>query len=131
MNGQELCGQVCGVLLLLLLLLLLGQSVAVAPGDEDGRCPVPEYPVNVKVLMDSWRYHTLIAEGDGNGVWIATTTGQRRRMTPMEPITVASSKATNDATLTLFIYTYSGLLKELVMVVQSQCVLEVGNENGY
>ena len=56
---------------LLLLLLLLGRSVA-APGDEDVRCPVPEYPVNVKVLMDSWRYHTLIA-GE-NRVWTATTT---------------------------------------------------------
>ena len=71
MNGQELCGQVCGVLLLLL---LLGQSVAAAPGDEDVRCPVPEYPVNVKVLMDSWRYHTLIAEVGGYRVWTATTT---------------------------------------------------------
>ena len=114
-----------------LLLLLLGQSVAVAPGDEDVRCPVPEYPVKVKVLMDSWRYHTLIAENDGNGVWTAFTIGQRRRMTPMEPIMVASSKATNDATLTLFFYTYSGLLKESVKVAQSQCVLEViWKENG-
>ena len=36
--------------------------MAVAPGDEDERCPVPEYPVHVKVLMDSWRYYTLLAE---------------------------------------------------------------------
>ena len=53
-----------------LLLLLLGQSVAMAPGDEDERCPVPEYPVNVKVLMDSWRYQTLLGE---DGVWTANT----------------------------------------------------------
>ena len=59
---------------LLFLLLLLGQSVAVAPGDEDERCPVPEYPVSVKILMDSWRYRTLIAEDGGNRVWTATTT---------------------------------------------------------
>ena len=59
----------------LLFLLLLGQSVAVAPGDEDGECPVPQYPVSVKVLMDSWRYHTLLP-----GVWNATTS-DRRRMT--------------------------------------------------
>ena len=64
---------------LLFLLLLGGQSVAVAPGDEDERCPVPQYPVHVKVLMDSWRYHTLIA-GDRR-VWTATTS-DRRRMTP-------------------------------------------------
>ena len=55
---------------LLSLLLLLGQSVAMAPGDEDERCPVPEYPVNVKVLMDSWRYQTLLGE---DGVWAANT----------------------------------------------------------
>ena len=55
-----------------LLLLLLGQSVAMAPGDEDERCPVPEYPVNLKVLMDSWRYQTLLGE-DGNSVWSANT----------------------------------------------------------
>ena len=85
MNGQELCGQVCGVLLLLLL--LLGQSVAVAPGDEDVRCPVPEYPVNVKVLMDSWRYHTLIAEDGGYRVWTATTT-ERHGMTVLCSCTV-------------------------------------------
>ena len=54
---------------LLSLLLLLGQSVAMAPGDEDEKCPVPEYPsVRVKVLMDSWRYQTLLGE-DGNSVW--------------------------------------------------------------
>ena len=52
-----------------LLLLLLGEAVAIAPGDEDAGCPVPEYPVNVKVLMDSWRYQTLL----GEGVWSATT----------------------------------------------------------
>ena len=56
---------------LLFLLLLGGQSVAVAPGDEDERCPVLQYPVRVKVLMDSWRYHTLIAEN--RRVWNATT----------------------------------------------------------
>ena len=60
-----------------LLLLLLGQSVAKAPGDEDERCPVPEYPVNVKVLMDSWRYQTLLGE---EGIWTATT-DERHQMT--------------------------------------------------
>ena len=66
---------------LLFLLLLGGQSVAVAPGDEDERCPVPQYPVHVKILMDSWRYHTLLP-----GVWNATTSDRRRMM----PETVAS-----------------------------------------
>ena len=82
-HGQELCVGLQASVVLLFLLLLGGQSVAVAPGDEDGECPVPQYPVSVKVLMDSWRYHTLIA-GDRR-VWAATTSD---RITPRQ--TVAS-----------------------------------------
>ena len=52
----------------LLLLLLLRDTLAVAPGDEYDGCEVPDYPVNIKVLMDSWRYQTLLAGND------ATTT---------------------------------------------------------
>ena len=74
-HGQELCVGLQASVVLLFLLLLGGQSVAVAPGDEDGECPVPQYPVHVKVLMDSWRYHTLIA-GDRR-VWNATEEGHR------------------------------------------------------
>ena len=56
--GRSCVGLQTGVVLLLL---LLRQSVAMAPGDEDERCPVPEYSsVRVKVLMDSWRYQTLV-----------------------------------------------------------------------
>ena len=51
-----------------ILLLILGNTLAVAPGDEYDGCEVPDYPVNVKVLMDSWRYQTLLAQND------ATTT---------------------------------------------------------
>ena len=80
-HGQGLCWSIQASVVLLFLL-LLGQSVAVAPGDEDGECPVPQYPVSVKVLMDSWRYHTLLP-----GVWTATTS-DRRRMMPRQ--TVAS-----------------------------------------
>ena len=58
---------------LLSLLLLLRQSETMAPGNKDERCQVPEYPVNVKVLMDSWRYQTLLGE-DGDSVWTANTT---------------------------------------------------------
>ena len=66
--GRSCVGLQTGVVLLLL---LLGHSVAVAPGDEDERCPVPEYPsVRVKVLMDSWRYQTLLEE---DGVWTTNT----------------------------------------------------------
>ena len=75
--GRSCVGLQTGVALLLL---LLGQSVATAPGDEDERCPVPEYPsVRVKVLMDSWRYQTLLGE-DGDSVWSANTT-ENQQMT--------------------------------------------------
>ena len=50
------------MLLLLLLLLLVGDTLAVAPGDEYDGCEVPDYTVNIKVLLDSWRYHTLLAQ---------------------------------------------------------------------
>ena len=46
---------------------MLGQTLAVAPGDESGECRVPDYPVNIKVLLDSWRYQTLLPD-----TWTAT-----------------------------------------------------------
>ena len=49
----------------LVLLLLLGQSLAMAPGDEDDVCGVPNYPVHFRVLMDSWRYQTLLPPESG------------------------------------------------------------------
>ena len=56
-----------------MLLLLLGHTLAVAPGDESDDCEVPDYPVNIRVLLDSWRYQTLLPpENDDtttNAVW--------------------------------------------------------------
>ena len=47
------------------LLLLLGHlhtlSLAVAPGDESDDCEVSDYPDNIRVLLDSWRYQTLLS----------------------------------------------------------------------
>ena len=43
-----------------MLLLLLGHTLAVAPGDESDDCEVPDYPDNIRVLLDSWRYQTLL-----------------------------------------------------------------------
>ena len=55
------------------LFLLLGESVAVAPGDEDGECdssvPKPHIPhSSIKQLLNSWRYQTLLSDS-GSGVW--------------------------------------------------------------
>ena len=62
----------------LLLLLLLRDSLAVAPGDEYDGCEVSDYPVNIKVLMDSWRYQTLLAQNDATSdntaVWTTENT---------------------------------------------------------
>ena len=68
------------MLLLLLLLFLLRDTLAVAPGDEYDGCEVPDYPVNIKVLMDSWRYQNLLGENDAattntTAVWTTETAG--------------------------------------------------------
>ena len=69
---------IIAMLLLLLLLFLLGDTLAVAPGDEYDGCEVPDYPVNIKVLMDSWRYQTPLGENDATttnitAVWTTET----------------------------------------------------------
>ena len=66
------------MLVLLLLLLSLRDTLAVAPGDEYDGCEVPDYPVNIKVLMDSWRYQKLLAQNnatsDNTAVWTTENT---------------------------------------------------------
>ena len=43
---------------------------AVAPGDEHAECEVPaDYIPRKRVLLDSWRYQTLLAGNDGSAVW--------------------------------------------------------------
>ena len=51
--------------------------MAIAPGDESGECAVPDYPVNIKVLLDSWRYQTLLPQDGATNsaaVWTALNT---------------------------------------------------------
>ena len=63
-----------------MLLLLLGHTLAVAPGDESDDCEVPDYPVNIRVLLDSWRYQTLLPpENDDTTTNAAWTTYNERR----------------------------------------------------
>ena len=59
---------------MVVLLLLLGESVAVAPGDEDRECDslIPMPHSSIKVLLKSWRYKTLLPE-NSNAAW--TTNG--------------------------------------------------------
>ena len=42
-------------------------------GDESGECGVPDYPDNIKVLLDSWRYQRLLG-GDDNSESVAVWT---------------------------------------------------------
>ena len=67
------------VLHLLLPLLVLGQTLAVAPGDESSVCGEPDYPANIRVLMDSWRYQTLLPgdDTDTEAVWRTLSTGDK------------------------------------------------------
>ena len=62
-----------------LLFLLLGHTLAVAPGDEDTACGVPDYPANIRVLLDSWRYQTLLDQSadpnENPEVWTTSTIG--------------------------------------------------------
>ena len=50
---------------------------AVAPGDEHAECEVPDYIPRSRVLLDSWRYQTLLARDGattGSAVWTAVNT---------------------------------------------------------
>ena len=63
------------IMLPLLLLFLSKRALAAAPGDEYDACEVPDYPVNIKVLLDSWRYQTLLVQdNDTAAVWTTENT---------------------------------------------------------
>ena len=80
------------MLLLLLQLLLVRGRLAVAAGDEYNGCEVPDYPVNIKVLLDTWKYQTLLAQDDAtinSTVWTTINTAGSR-------YSVVSDKYTRD-----------------------------------
>ena len=66
------------VTLLVKLLLKVNRGSSVAPGDEDqllcetlrslGAAPTPSYSDNMRVLMDSWNYQTVLPPRSG-AVW--------------------------------------------------------------
>ena len=62
-----------------LLFLLLEHALAVVPGDEDAACDVPDYPANITVLLDSWRYQPMLvqsaAANDNAEMWTTYTIG--------------------------------------------------------
>ena len=57
-----------------LLLLRSGETLATAPGDEDPECGVRTEAVNIRVLLDSWGYLTLLGQNDAIDGTAAFTT---------------------------------------------------------
>ena len=81
-----------------LLLLLVGHSLAL--GDEDPECGQSDYPPNIRVLLDSWRYQRLLGEND-DGLWRARNIGRESEDTQ----TVREVEAYH--TLLICIYSYN------------------------
>ena len=85
-----------------LLLLLLGNTLAIAPGDEYDGCGEQHYPSNIKVLLDSYRYHYLLPYHNGtitnSTVWVSDGVSLKH--------------------IPVLIYHCSGILRECVTTVQ-------------
>ena len=112
-------------------LLLLGNTLATtAPGDESGECAEPDYPVNIKVLLDSWRYQTLLPQDDATNsaaVWTADESDSAVSHYCMNKVTMLTSTCI----ICMLFIIYSGILLECVRTVQLQCVLEVEGTSAY
>ena len=50
------------------------KSITVGAGSGDEDCPVQTYSNNVRVLMDSWRYQSLLSNTN-DGVWTTYNSG--------------------------------------------------------
>ena len=68
----HLCDGVQITILVVLLLMLSEHTLTVAPGDEYGGCDIPDYPADIFVLLDSFRYRSLVTANADNAVWIAS-----------------------------------------------------------
>ena len=91
------------VLPLLWLMFLPSDTLAVAPGDEYDGCEVPDYPVNVKVLMDSWRYQTLLAQNDINTTTAATAVWNTQNFDMSHQSAVSQNNEVGGVCIALFL----------------------------
>ena len=110
-----------------LLLLLLGQSLAMAPGDEDDVCGVLKYPVHFRVLMDSWRYQKLLPPESGDttvSAWATINDGGESTNIVCCPCTCMYCRNKRH------IYHCSGALKDRVQRALFHYVLEVQETSG-
>ena len=90
------------------------------PGDKS--CPAQgEQQVNVRVLMDSWRYQTLLTGSDA--VW--TSSHHVRSCHAIEPWSILCSCSNS-----FVILPDSGFLVELVKVVGSSFCVETMEKSG-
>ena len=102
----------------MLLLLVVGESVGDAPGDES--CPAQgEQQVNVRVLMDSWRYQTLLSGSGSSSSAVWTSSDHVRSCHAIELWSILCSWNNS-----FVILPDSGILLEFVKIVWSICALE-------
>ena len=68
----------------------------VAPGDEHAECDVPaDYIPRKRVLLDSWRYQTLLAQDDGSAMWNVVSVNTAE-MTQVSTVNQDSTVSQND-----------------------------------
>ena len=67
----------------LLLLMVEELSAGNHRNHEGARCPAPQYPANVKVLMDSWHQPLLPAEDEGSASAGWTTNKGTNHVSPL------------------------------------------------
>ena len=108
----------------MLLLLVVGESVGDAPGDES--CSAQgEQQVNIRVLMDSWRYQSLLSGSGSSSDAVWTSSDHVRSCHAIELWSILCS-----CNNSFVILPDSGGLVEFVQVVGSFCALENVGKSG-
>ena len=96
-----------------------------APGDES--CPAQgEQQINIRVLMDSWRYQSLLSGNGSSGGAVWTSSDDVRSCHAIELWSILCS-----CNNSFVILPDSGFLVEFVQVVGSFCALKIMEKSGW